>query len=76
MKSGWRKTKRWAVAIAMAAIPMELMVSCDPYSGSIDIYRYDESDYGFFDIFIIEEDYDDCFLFDCHVGHYDEIVIF
>lgn len=75
MKTGWQKAKRWAVAIVMAAIPMELAVSCDPYSGSLDIIRYDDSDYGFFDI-LIEDVYGDCFIFDCHVGHYDEIVIF
>ncbi len=60
---------RLALAVAAsAAMPFAISASCDPFSGSLDIYRYDDH-YGFFDVFV-----DDCFFFDCH--DYYEIDLF
>lgn len=75
MKAKWQTAKRWTVAIGMAAIPMAMTISCDPHSGSLDIIRYDNPDFGFFDVFI-DDGHNDCFIFDCHDVHFDEFVIF
>lgn len=75
MKMSWQSVKRLGMAMAMAAVPLELTVSCDPYSGALDIYRYDDHHHGFFDIF--HDDHDDCFFFDCYDDYYyEEVYIF
>ena len=53
---------RLALAVATsAAMPYAINASCDPFSGSLDIYRFDDHRHGFFDVFV-----DDCFFVDCH----------
>lgn len=77
----WTKAKRCLVAIAMAGMPLTMMASCDPYDGTLSLFRdRGHDDHGFFDLFI-EDDlyYDDCLFIDCHYDddyYYEEIVIF
>lgn len=52
------------IRLACCSMPLALTASCDPYHGTLDVFRYDD---GFFDVF-----YDDCSFFGC----YDEIVFF
>lgn len=53
---------RVALAVAASiAMPFALSASCDPFFGSLEIHRFDNHDHGFFDVFV-----DDCFFFDCY----------
>ncbi len=53
---------RVALAVAASlAMPFAFSASCDSFSGSLEIHRFDDHDYGFYDVFV-----DDCLFFDCH----------
>ncbi len=77
----WTKTKRFLVGIAGAAIPLSVTASCDPYDGTLSVFRERDHDrHGIFDLFL-EDDvhFDDCFFIDCFHDddyYYEEIVIF
>lgn len=74
----WRKATKLIVSMAVAGIPLAMSASCDPYSGSLSVYRYDNHNDGWFgnildDWFGYECDYwDGCYTNDYY---YDEIVI-
>ncbi len=76
----WTKAKRFLVAIALAGMPLTMMASCDPYDGSLSVFRdRDHGHHGFFDLFLDDVHFDGCFFIDCHYDddyYYDEIVIF
>ena len=75
----WKKAKRLLMAVAFAAIPLITTASCDPYYGSLSIYRDDDYyDRGWFDVLIDDWFYDDCWFWeDCYHDdyYYEEIVI-
>ena len=64
-----RKTKRLGrlIALALGGIPLITTATCDPYTGTFDLYRDDDfHHHSFFDGYYYEEYvvYDDCF-FSC-----------
>ncbi len=75
------KAKRLLVAVAMAGMPLAMMASCDPYDGTLSVFRERDHDHhGIFDLFI-EGDvhFDDCLFIDCYYDddyYYEGIVIF
>ena len=76
----WTKAKRLLVGLAFAGIPLITTASCDPYRGTLAIYRNDDYyDRGFFDVIIDDWFYDDCYFWDdCYYYddyYYEEIVI-
>ena len=76
----WAKAKRLVVSLACAGIPLITTASCDPYRGTLDIYRNDDyEDYGYLDVIVDDWFYDDCYFWDdCYYYgdyYYDEIVI-
>jgi len=52
------------VTLALGGIPLITTATCDPYTGTLDFYRDDDSYHGWFDGFYYEEYvvYDDCFI--------------
>jgi hypothetical protein len=72
----WKRTGRLLAGLACAAIPLSMTASCEPFSGTFSLFRFDDDhDHGFFDLFIDDHHYDDCFLFDCDDYYYEEIII-
>ncbi len=60
------------MAMACTSIPLSTIATCNPRTGSLDVFRYDD-DYYYDDGFYIDEViyyddyyYDDCFFFDCY----------
>lgn len=73
-----KNAKRLILAVAFAGIPLITTASCDPYRGTLDIYRNDDYDDGWFDVITDDWFYDDCYWWDdCYYDdyYYDEIVI-
>ena len=70
----WAKAKWGFLALALAGVPLITTVSCDPYTGAVNLYRDDDfDDYGFFDVFIEDEYYyDDWWYYDdcCYDDYY------
>lgn len=76
----WKKAKRLLMAVAFAGIPLITTASCDPYYGSLSIYRNDDyHDRDWYDFLTGDWLYDDdCWFWDdCYHDdyYYDEIVI-
>ena len=65
-----------ALAVAAAGIPLVTSATCDPYYGTLDIYRDDDHDRGILDWFVDDVYYyDDCY-YDCYDDYYYEDVIY
>lgn len=73
------KVRRMLVALAFAGIPLGITASCNPYGGTLDLFRYDDHDHGWLDIFIDDDHHDDWYWEDdcCYDDYYyDEIIYF
>ena len=69
----WRKAKTRLIGLACAGITLITTATCDPRTGTLNIFRDDDDEYlYFYDGFVYQEviyydddDYDDCFFFAC-----------
>ncbi len=61
------RTKLLAAALTIGAMPLALSGTCNPYTGSLSVFRENyHNDYFVEDIFFDDYYYeDDCFFFDC-----------
>ena len=60
-----KKAKSLILAVAFAGIPLITTASCDPYRGSLDIYRDDDYHDSWFDVIVDDWFYDDRYYDDC-----------
>ena len=68
MKTMGTRVRAWFVILVGAGVPLATSITCDPYDGTLDIYRHEDRN-----LFNIIEDSLDggCFLHDCY---HDEII--
>lgn len=77
----WKRARRLLVVLALAGMPLVTTVRCDPYYGTIDVFRDDDDHHhGLVDVLIDDVFRDDCLFHHCDYyedhHYYDEIVIF
>ena len=62
------QTRSILAGLACAAAPLATTATCNPYRGTLDLFRYDDYvDTYYVDgvVYYDEYYYDDCFFFDC-----------
>lgn len=57
MKRKMSRAKALFVAVACGGIPLVTSATCDPYYGTLDFFRDDDSDYYYDDGFYYEDPY-------------------